>query len=202
MKRFSKFTTALAVAAALVVGVQATPTAPAAPMVVVGDTEAVRVVTDAMRDLRLPQVGTVRVIQRVDLQDMVVNHGGTVLGVASGRDVYLRKGQRFWNKVSVLAHELGHVVHRQGGLDIAPVIEAAAQTASVRDLRAKAAADDSWAEYAAGDTEVFARAFAQWLANRSGDERWIAATEALGSGQWAAEDFTHIAPALDQLFEA
>jgi hypothetical protein len=125
-----------------------------------------------------------------------------------------------------LAHETGHLLDQAmvwynayasmnpDGI-MAPVLLAMRQSTACRNLERIAEDTNASllarrsADYWRGMTECWARAFAQWVAERSGDvsmlseletSRALEVHEAAPSVQWDRQDFVSVAAALDTLF--
>lgn len=128
------------------------------------------------------------------------------------------KGHKVEQTVNTLNHEIGHwidwsIITDRGAAN--PASQAAPELAAFREairasraygeIQEKGARLYGWShtEYLLRGRELWARAFSQWIAIRSGDAPAIAAHRAaagLEGAQWADDDFGPIAEAMDNLF--
>lgn len=128
---------------------------------------------------------------------------------------------------STFAHEYGHYLDAQGGLveqfsltaqanrtdplvkAWVDAVDASPSIQSMRELAAGPKARYDGSRYYMQRNEMWARSYAQWIAERSGDTTMleeIASIQgrdgAVGFSQWAPEEFRPIAEALDAIFRA
>lgn len=117
-----------------------------------------------------------------------------------------------WPAMST-AHEIGHFIDfgalgKAGKFasaehpDLADFRAAVQASAAVKTIRERNPGD---ADYLLKPTELWARAYAQYIATRSGDATLAAQLDLIRGGrspwrQWSAEDFKPIAEAIDALF--
>ena len=174
------------------------------------DTDIVR--DDAMRDLGLYSQG-------------YKTHGGST----SPPRISLN-GSDLGELRLTAVHEIGHMIdfdslpgsgYTTSALDDAPpeliaVLEAVRATARYAELQDEVAASQpgtDWhrkVRYLAGDDEIWARVYAQWIAWKSGSERLRAELNsrlqdpfpAAHLAQWAHDDFLPVAYAMDTLAES
>jgi len=143
--------------------------------------------------------------------------GGSALGIyrftASGaaRDIGISKDGD-WPGMTT-AHEIGHLIDHQvlgtpgefasvASPDLAEFRSAVQATAAVKEINALSV----WQQGSfLQPYELWARAYAQYIAMRSGDPLLIGQLNTIRSGpqpwrQWSAEDFAPVATAIDNLF--
>lgn len=153
--------------------------------------------------------------------DVAMNHAGVyAINKADLTAVEIRiNGKGPWPELTV-AHEIGHfldhqVIDKAGFLAsrhsalLAPFREALRKSRAYADIvDAMSSLDHKVrknAEYLVTDHECFARAYAQYIAVRSGDQRMLGqvalARSRLSYRQWSEDDFREIAAALDQIFK-
>jgi hypothetical protein len=117
------------------------------------------------------------------------------------------------------AHEIGHWIDDQAlpghGLssdshpDLEPFRQAADASAAVKALRKSNSIPRRYVRYASRYREIWARAYAQFIAMRSGDPEMLLQLKRILDGrdttpsesQWSAEDFAPIAAAIETLFK-
>lgn len=121
------------------------------------------------------------------------------------------------HKATTFAHELGHYLDHQllgnrtgkWGTDLpelAGFIKAVDRSEAIGQLRNLPA--DRYTRYYLRRDETWARAYAQWVALRSGDSAMVREIQAItntvgvrGFSQWSDEDFEPIARTIDTIFE-
>lgn len=109
---------------------------------------------------------------------------------------------------AVIVHEFGHMLDYQefgtGG-----AASRAGGMSGVMDAISSSKASARWRSIADADTnayindpsEVFARAYTQWVATRSGDSKLLGALGRDAAEHWEADDFEPVGKAMDEFFE-
>lgn len=119
-----------------------------------------------------------------------------------------------WPRLTA-AHEIGHFIDHQAlgsqagrfasdAGELAPLMDAIGKSDAIATIRAGGLPFDRKA-YFLQRHEMFARAYAQWIAARSADPALVADLDVVRSGfeawrQWTDDDFAPIAQELDSLF--
>jgi hypothetical protein len=128
----------------------------------------------------------------------------------SGRDPVDVRISRLGSHPGVtFLHDLAHLIDHQAlglleGQDSAAHPAFAEFRRAARETASFAVRRRSWASYYARPRECFARAYAQWVASRSGCDALVEALRAAQARRlphvWPAESFEHVGAALERAF--
>lgn len=147
---------------------------------------------------------------------------GVYVSKASGRPVRIGVSTAGTNKIMTTTHEVGHFIDHHA-LDVAgrfasessPLLaawrrvvrESAAFRAIEEQLAIATPQTRRWFEYIADPTELWARAYAQYIATRTGNAAMLAEIATIRALpkvgpllQWTAEEFAPIAREIDEVF--